>query len=80
MMKRPEGTASFGWKEDDHYLTVSTEQFSYTYNKFTGLFEEMCYANQNLLDRPMERTSGVRRQTMTAISRIPGCVRSMTAP
>ena len=50
----PEGTASFGWKEDDHYLTVSTEQFSYTYNKFTGLFEEMCYANQNLLDRPME--------------------------
>ena len=54
MMKRPEGTASFGWKEDDHYLTVSTEQFSYTYNKFTGLFEEMCYANQNLLDRPME--------------------------
>lgn len=54
MMKRPDGTASFGWKEDDHYLTVSTEQFSYTYNKFTGLFEEMCYANQNLLDRPME--------------------------
>lgn len=54
MMKRPEGTASFGWKEDDHYLTVSTEQFSYTYNKFTGLFEGMCYANQNLLDRPME--------------------------
>ena len=54
MMKRPEGTASFGWKEDDHYLTVSTEQFSYTYNKFTGLFEKMCYANQNLLDRPME--------------------------
>ena len=54
MRKRPEGTASFGWKEDDHYMTVSTEQFSYTYNKFTGLFEEMCYANQNLLDRPME--------------------------
>ena len=54
MMKRPEGTVSFGWKEDDHYLTVSTEQFSYTYNKFTGLFEKMCYANQNLLDRPME--------------------------
>ena len=54
MRKRPEGTASFGWKEDDHYLTVSTEQFSYTYNKFTGLFEEMCYENQNLLDRPME--------------------------
>ena len=54
MMKRPEGNASFGWKEDDHYLTVSTERFCYTYNKFTGLFEEMCYANQNLLDRPME--------------------------
>lgn len=54
MRKRPEGTASFSWKEDNHYLTVSTEQFSYTYNKFTGLFKEMCYANQNLLDRPME--------------------------
>ena len=54
MSKRPEGVASFSWKEDDHYLTVSTEQFSYTYNKFTGLFEEMCYENQNLLDRPME--------------------------
>lgn len=54
MMKRPEGNASFGWKEDDHYLTVSTDQFCYTYNKFTGLFDEMCYANQNLLERPME--------------------------
>lgn len=54
MMKRPEGNASFGWKEDDHYLTISTDQFCYTYNKFTGLFEELCYANQNLLERPME--------------------------
>lgn len=54
MMKRPEGNASFGWKEDDHYLTVLTDQFCYTYNKFTGLFDEMCYANQNLLERPME--------------------------
>lgn len=54
LLKKPEGTAAFGWKEDDHFLTVSTETFCYTYDKFTGLFAEMVYENQNLLDRPME--------------------------
>ena len=54
MMQQPEGRSAFGWKEDDHFLTVSTEKFCYTYDKFTGLFAELCYGNQNLLDRPME--------------------------
>lgn len=54
IMQQPEKRAAFDWKEDDHFLTVSTEQFCYTYDKFTGLFAEMCYGNQNLLDRPME--------------------------
>ena len=42
MTQHPERTASFGWKEADHFLTIYTDQFSYTYNQFTGLFEDMC--------------------------------------
>lgn len=41
-------------QEDDHYVTVMSEKFCYTYDKFTGLFSRMVYANQNLLEHPME--------------------------
>lgn len=41
-------------QEDDHYVTVMSEKFCYTYDKFTGLFSRMVHANQNLLEHPME--------------------------
>lgn len=41
-------------KEDDRYLTIKGEKFVYTYNKLTGCFEEMCFDNASLFDRPME--------------------------
>ena len=41
-------------QEDDHYLTVVSEKFRYTYDKLKGLFSRMVYANQNLLEHPME--------------------------
>ena len=41
-------------QEDDHYVTVVSEKFCYTYDKFTGLFSRMVHANQNLLEHPME--------------------------
>ena len=41
-------------EEDDRYLYVENEAFSYTYNKLTGLFKEMVYEQQQLLEQPME--------------------------
>ena len=41
-------------QEDDHYLTVVSDSFSYQYDKFTGLFSRMVNANQTLLEHPME--------------------------
>ena len=41
-------------REDDHYLTVVSEKFCYTYDKLKGLFSRMVNANQNLLEHPME--------------------------
>jgi beta-galactosidase len=47
-------TETFEIHEDDHYLTIETADFSYTYNKFTGCFKDMFFENGSLLDRPME--------------------------
>lgn len=44
----------FGVAENDRYLYVSTDKFSYSYNKLTGLFDEMNYVNCAMLERPME--------------------------
>ncbi|MFT4104518.1 MAG: glycoside hydrolase family 2 TIM barrel-domain containing protein [Lacrimispora sp.] len=41
-------------KEDDRYLTVTGEDFVYTYNKLTGAFRDMCFENSRILERPME--------------------------
>ena len=41
-------------QEDDHYLTVVSEKFRYTYDKLKGLFSRMVKGNQNLLEHPME--------------------------
>lgn len=42
--------------EDDRYLTICSEQFCYTYHKFTGLFSKLVYQNYSLLDTPMSFT------------------------
>lgn len=41
-------------EEDDRFLVLSTQEFSYIYDKFTGLFSEMTYKNRSILKRPME--------------------------
>lgn len=41
-------------EEEDRYLYVGNAAFSYTYNKLTGLFENMVYGQRQLLERPME--------------------------
>lgn len=41
-------------QEDDHYMTLASEKFLYTYDKFTGLFSRMVNGNRTLLEHPME--------------------------
>lgn len=41
-------------EEDDRYLTISGEAFTYTYNKLTGCFKEMFFDHALLLNHPME--------------------------
>lgn len=40
--------------ENDRYIYVKHPDFTYTFNRLTGLFEKMGYKNQQMLDRPME--------------------------
>lgn len=40
--------------EDDRYLYVEGEKFSYTYYKLNGLWKSLVFENRSLLDRPME--------------------------
>lgn len=44
----------FSVAQDDRNLFVSTDKFSYTYDKLTGLFSELSYVNCKVLERPME--------------------------
>lgn len=46
--------AAFEVHEDDCTVTVSAPAFSYSYDKLTGLFTDMCYRNQSILGQPME--------------------------
>jgi len=41
-------------REEDRYLFVSNSLFSYTYNKLTGIWEDMIFANTRLLEQPMQ--------------------------
>lgn len=40
--------------ETTKYIIISSHDFKYTYNKFTGLWDKMVYKNTNVLDKPME--------------------------
>ena len=46
--------ASIRVEEGSRYLTVSTANFSYQYDKFTGMFSKMTFEGKQLLDRPMD--------------------------
>ena len=49
-----EEETEFKVEENDCCLAISTAEFCYVYDKLTGVFEEMTYQNQPLLERPME--------------------------
>ena len=41
-------------EEDEHYLTIMSDHFRYTYDKFTGLFAEMIKDNKKILEDSMQ--------------------------
>lgn len=41
-------------EEEDRYLTVVSDNFRYTYDKFRGLFVKMVSHNREILEQPME--------------------------
>ncbi len=49
--KDPEG--SIAVEEDERRLIVSGENFSYTLNKLTGMWESMIFGSEELITRPM---------------------------
>ncbi len=54
MMREKAPVSRMAYSEDDRYVYIKHPQFTYTFNKLTGLFEEMVYKNQLILDAPME--------------------------
>ncbi|MCI8615973.1 MAG: DUF4981 domain-containing protein [Lachnospiraceae bacterium] len=54
LFARQADRAEFQIEEDDAVLVVSTPEFSYTYDKLTGLFTKMVYQNQAFIERPVE--------------------------
>ena len=45
--------ASISVEEGSRYLTISASNFSYQYDKFTGMFSKMTFEGKQLLDKPM---------------------------
>lgn len=41
-------------QENDRKIVVTGDNFSYTYNKITGTFDQMIYGNNLILDKPMQ--------------------------
>ena len=46
--------ASIRVEEGNRYLTISAANFSYQYDKFTGMFSKMTFEGKQLLDKPMD--------------------------
>ena len=42
------------YREDDRYVYITGEDFSYTFNKLTGVIGRIVYKNHSFLDEPME--------------------------
>ena len=53
-VKPADSAGSLQVNESGRYLTVSGDAFTYTYNKLTGLWEDMVYLNTRILEQPME--------------------------
>ena len=53
LLGRPAGDGLITIRETDRMLVLSCEQFTYVFNKLTGLFDKMTFANEPLLDQPM---------------------------
>ncbi len=49
-----DGQGAWDIQEDDCSITVTGEDFTYVYDKLTGLFRELTYKGQSLFTRPME--------------------------
>lgn len=42
------------YREDERYVYITGSEFSYTFNKLTGVFGRILYKNHSFLDEPME--------------------------
>lgn len=51
--QREEDGGKLSVKESDRHITVTGEKFAYTYNKLTGIFDNMVYDNNVILEKPM---------------------------
>lgn len=40
--------------ENEKYIILSSDDFKYTYNKFTGTWEKLVFKGESVLDKPME--------------------------
>lgn len=41
-------------EEDDRFVIIKNDKFSYKYNKLTGIFDELNFNNESLIDEPMD--------------------------
>ncbi len=49
-----EGGSAVDFVEDDRFAYVNGENFSYTYNKLTGMFDQIHFAGKDFMVAPME--------------------------
>ena len=50
--KTPKGKVKLS--ETDRYIQIKSDDFTYVYNKLTGMFEELNVGGKKILDAPME--------------------------
>ncbi len=48
------GGKAVSWREEERSVTISGADFTYTYNKLTGMFDRIRYKNHSFLETPME--------------------------
>lgn len=53
-LRQPRPSVPVAVREDDVQVTLRGRDWRYVYDKHTGLFAQMVYHDQNLLERPME--------------------------
>lgn len=50
---KPQSENSITTTETNRYITISTNAFTYKYDKFTGMFAKMTVGGKEVLDKPM---------------------------